>query len=168
MSVTNNTNREPAWINDQKLKIELISFAYKSKTIPHANMLFDVRFIDNPFWIDELRPLTGLDSRVQDFVLKQTATENFLLAFKGMIKMLLPAFAVTKAAKTGTASELEEIYTIAFGCTGGQHRSVVIVEEAARLVGQLFPQCSVNICHREINKGNPAGIQQKINEGSRS
>ncbi len=162
----NNTNSQPGCINDQKLKIELVSFAYKSKAMPKANLLIDVRFIDNPFWVDELRPLTGLDSRVQSFVLKQDATKNFLCAFKDMIKMLLPLYAATKAAKTGTASEMEEIYTIAFGCTGGQHRSVVIVEEVSGLLNQLFPQHTTKILHREINEH--VVHEHKLNKGSRA
>ena len=137
---------------DRKLKIEILSFAYKSSSIPKANLLFDVRFIDNPYWVEELKPLTGLDKNVQDFVLKQNAAKDFLAAFKGMIKVCIPAHADSIAQKTGTASELESVYTIAFGCTGGQHRSVSIVEEAALLISQLFPQYVISIWHREIDE----------------
>ncbi len=137
---------------DQKLKIEILSFSYKSNTIPKANMLFDVRFIDNPFWVEELRPLTGLDKNVQDFVLKQSVTMDFLAAFKEMIKICLPMYAASISKKNDTASELEDIYIIAFGCTGGQHRSVAIAEDVARIIGQLFPQCTIKIRHREIGE----------------
>ena len=137
---------------DSKPKIEILSFAYKSSSIPKANLLFDVRFIENPYWVEELRPLTGLDKNVQDFVLKQSAAKDFLAAFKEMVKVCISAHAVSIAQKIGTASELDNAYTIAFGCTGGQHRSVSIVEEATLLVGQLFPDYEISIWHREIDE----------------
>ena len=55
-------------MTEQKLKIDIVSFSYKSGSMPKANLLFDVRFIDNPYWVEKLRPLTGLDKNVQDFV----------------------------------------------------------------------------------------------------
>src|ERR1700722_15778117 len=104
--------------NSQKLKIEIISFAYKSNLPPKANLLFDVRFIDNPFWVEHLRPLTGLDQDVQDFVLNQNAAQSFIKAFADMIKIILPMQAASIAAKVGTPSEVETVFTVAFGCTG--------------------------------------------------
>ncbi len=137
-------------LNTHKLKIEIISFAYKSNMPPKANLLFDVRFIDNPFWQEHLRPLTGLEKSVQDFVLKQKAACDFICAFGDMIKLILPLQAASIAAKKGTPSEIESVFTIAFGCTGGQHRSVAIAEEAASLINKLFPQYAIKILHREI------------------
>jgi Predicted P-loop-containing kinase len=136
---------------DKSLKIEIHSFSYKSSAIPKANLLFDVRFIDNPFWIEELRPLTGLHEKVQAFVLKQNSAQSFLGTLKEMIKVIIPLYADSVAAKAGTGSELENIYTIAFGCTGGQHRSVSMAEETAKLIQQLFPQYTIKIRHHELD-----------------
>ncbi len=137
---------------DLKPKIEILSFAYKANSIPRANLLFDVRFLDNPYWVEELKPLTGLDKNVQDFVLKQNPAKDFLAALKPMVQVSIPAYAASLAEKAGTASELDEVYTIAFGCTGGQHRSVAIVEETALLLNQLFPHYAISIWHREIDE----------------
>jgi RNase adapter protein RapZ len=138
-------------INSPQLKIEIISFAYKSNMPPKANLLFDVRFIDNPFWVEHLRPLTGLEKSVQDFVLEQRAAQDFICALKDMIKLIIPMQAASIAAKKGTPSEIESVFTIAFGCTGGQHRSVAVAEESARLINKLFPQYTIRIWHREVD-----------------
>ncbi len=140
----------PNSTNSPKLKIEIISFAYKSNQPPKANLLFDVRFIDNPYWVESLRPLTGLDKNVQDFVLTQQAAQSFINSFAEMIKIILPMQAASIAAKIGTPSEIETIFTIAFGCTGGQHRSAAIAEESARLINEIFPGYPIHIVHREI------------------
>lgn len=164
MPAINNTNNE-------KLKIEIISFAYKSNLPPKANLLFDVRFIDNPYWVESLRPLTGLDKNVQDFVLNQNATQDFIKAFGEMIRIILPLQAASIAAKIGTPSEVETIFTIAFGCTGGQHRSTAVAEEAARIISNLFPPYTIKIWHREIDDERhilPATGKQITNEESRA
>ncbi len=75
-----------------------------------------------------------------------------MAALKEMLKVSIPAHAANLAEKAGTASEVDEVYTIAFGCTGGQHRSVSMVEESALLVKQLFPQYAINIWHREMDE----------------
>src|SRR5579871_16368 len=119
---------------DKKLKIEILSFAYKSNAIPRANLLFDVRFIDNPYWIEELRSLNGLEQKVQDFVLTQNITQEFLSAFKDIAKICITAHGNDLLGKADKSAELNHEYIIAFGCTGGQHRSVAIVEQAAVLI----------------------------------
>jgi len=167
MPTKNNTNSQS---DGARLKIEIVSFAYKSKELPKANLLFDVRFIDNPFWIEHLRPFNGLDKNVQDFVLKQNVARHFLDAFGEMVKILIPMHAVSMSAKTGTASEMDSVFTIAFGCTGGWHRSVAIAEESARQMAKLFPQYLIKIRHTEIDEDEiaPTTGKQVINEESRS
>jgi RNase adapter protein RapZ len=155
---------------DRKLKIEILSFAYKSNSIPRANLVFDVRFIDNPYWVEELRSLTGLEQKVQDFVLKQNVAQDFLAAFKEIAKVCIIAHIDSLAEKSGKTLELDDVYTIAFGCTGGQHRSVAMVEEAASLINELFPQYAINIYHREINERRnflSPGDEQVVNTEAR-
>ncbi len=147
-------NIQPTGKTTLKLKIQVISFAYKSNSPPKANLLFDVRFIDNPFWIENLKPLSGLDKRVQDFVLEQEVSQKFLGAFTQMVKMIIPLQAASMAAKVGTPSEVDTVFTIAFGCTGGWHRSVAVSLEAAKLIKELFPEYDVEVVHREIQSEN--------------
>ncbi len=155
--------------NNRKLKIQVISFAYKSNSPPKANLLFDVRFIDNPFWVEDLRPLNGLDKKVQDFVLKQDVSQQFLSAFKQMVKMIIPLQAASIVAKIGTPSEVETVFTIAFGCTGGWHRSVAVSGEAARLINELFPEYEIEVVHKEIPSADtsPATTKQVAREETR-
>lgn len=136
--------------NNQTIKIEIVSFAYKSNVPPKANLLFDVRFIDNPYWVEELRLLNGLDQKVQDFVLQQEVSKKFLMALSDMLKIILPLQAASIASKIGTPSEVDCTFTIAFGCTGGWHRSVAIAGEAVNLISKLFPDYAVYLVHREI------------------
>lgn len=145
-----NKNTQSSGTKHLKLKIQIISFAYKSNSPPQANLLFDVRFIDNPFWIEDLKPLNGLDKKVQDFVLEQEVSQKFLKSFTQMVKIIIPLQAASIAAKIGTPSQVETVFTIAFGCTGGWHRSVAISGEAARLISELFPEYAIEVVHREI------------------
>jgi len=137
---------------DRDLKIQILSFAYKSNSIPRASLLFDVRFIDNPYWVEDLRPLTGMNKNVQDFVFNQTIAQDFLTVFKEIAKVCIKAHSDSLKGKAERGSDLEDTYTIAFGCTGGQHRSVAMVEEAAALINQLFPRYAIDIWHREIDE----------------
>src|SRR5262249_44007620 len=93
------------------LEVTVMSFGYKEGPPPLTNMVFDVRFLKNPFWIAELRPLSGLDQPVQDYVVKQALAREFLDSLLILLNSVLPRFA-----------ELELTdFSIAFGCTGGQH-----------------------------------------------
>ena len=81
----------------------------------------DMRFLPNPFWIDELRPLTGLDEAVRDYVRKQPRSEEFLDRYEGLVALLTDGF----------LHEDKHFLTIAIGCTGGRHRSVAMAEAFA-------------------------------------
>lgn len=107
---------------EKSATVDLFSFGYKYGTPIDADIIFDVRFINNPFYIEELRPLTGEDSRVANHVLNSPITEVFLEKFTSLIEKLIPAY----------AREGKACLTIGIGCTGGQHRSVAIVIELAK------------------------------------
>jgi len=123
------------------MAVRLESFGFRYGLPLNADLVFDVRFMPNPYYRDDLRPLTGLDPMVQNYVLEQPACQEFLLHFTAMIQFLLPQY----------RQEGKNYLTIAFGCTGGQHRSVTLVEAVRR----LLPQEGVEITtrHRDVDKG---------------
>ena len=102
--------------------------------------MFDVRFIPNPYYDEALRPLTGRDEPVRQFVLDQTATQDFLGRVEGLFESLIPAY----------RNEGKSYLTIAIGCTGGQHRSVAIAEALSlRLANRGV---AARVAHRDIEK----------------
>jgi UPF0042 nucleotide-binding protein len=122
----------------QRMWLHLISFAYKNGIPAEADLVMDVRFLPNPYFIEELRPLTGNEPRVREFVLGQSETQAFLPPFLGLLDFLLPQF--QKEGKTHL--------TLAIGCTGGQHRSVVIANALAEHLAQgNFP---LTLTHRDV------------------
>lgn len=127
--------------DERMLEVKIVSFGYKSGPPPHANMLFDVRFLDNPFWVEGLRSLTGLDKPVQEYVLSQPAAKHFLNALIAMATKVLPEMEYRNA----------KVVTIAFGCTGGQHRSASLAEYTAKKFRELFPRYMIKISHRELD-----------------
>ena len=123
--------------------IEILSFGFKYGAPIDADIVIDVRFLPNPYYIDELRPLTGKDQVVYDYVMKQPESQEFYRKFMDLIEFCLPGY-----KKEGKPS-----VTIAIGCTGGQHRSVALAE---RIGNQLKnDRYTVNISHRDDlkNKG---------------
>ena len=121
--------------------VELISFGFRYGVPLDANMVMDVRFLPNPHFIPELRPQTGLDDGVRQYVLEKPETGEFLKIFIKLLDFLIPAY----------RREGKSYLTIAIGCTGGRHRSVAIVEETARQLRDngLQVRCS----HRDHEKG---------------
>jgi len=102
-----------------RLTVTLLSFGYKFGVPPQSDLLFDVRFLSNPYFVDGLRPLTGRDPAVRDYVLATDATTPFLNKTVDLLTFLVPKY----------MAEGKSYLTIAIGCTGGRHRSVAIVEE---------------------------------------
>lgn len=98
------------------------SFGYKHGLPRDVDFVVDCRFLPNPYWVERLRPMTGLDEQVRRYVLEQAATGPFLDRLEDLLVLLLPAY----------VREGKAYLTLAFGCTGGRHRSVVIAEEMAR------------------------------------
>ena len=123
---------------DKKLNLSVMSFGFKYGAPADANYMADMRFIPNPHWIPELRPLTGLDAPVRDYVLQNTGTEEFISSYLAALRPVLE----------GYRREGKYYATLAIGCTGGKHRSVAVTEEIARRLGEL-PDVNVNVQHRD-------------------
>jgi UPF0042 nucleotide-binding protein len=104
------------------LTVSLVSFGYKFGLPTDADLVFDCRFLPNPFFVDELRPKTGLEPAVADYVLKRDDTQEFLRRVEELLAFTLPRY----------QREGKSYLTIAIGCTGGRHRSVVLVEALRR------------------------------------
>ena len=124
------------------LELVITSFGYKKSAPPSANIVFDVRFLQNPYWVEELRPLSGKDQPVQDYVLKQELAQDFLAFLTSMLKKILPRMNDRQIGQ----------YTIALGCTGGQHRSATLVEALGKDLRVVFPQYKVIVAHRELDQ----------------
>ncbi|HVF74945.1 MAG TPA: RNase adapter RapZ [Acidimicrobiales bacterium] len=122
------------------MQTSVVSFGYKHGLPLDVDLVFDCRFLPNPHWVDELRPLTGLDEPVRDYVLGQPETDDFLERLDHLLELLLPAY-----RKEGKA-----YLSIAVGCTGGRHRSVVLAEELAKRVEAHGFKPSVS--HRDVNR----------------
>ncbi|HVA71104.1 MAG TPA: RNase adapter RapZ [Acidimicrobiales bacterium] len=119
----------------ESLRVSLVSFGYTYGIPRDVDLVFDCRFLPNPYWIDELRPLTGLDEEVSRYVLDQEPAEHFLHDVAALLAWQIPAF----------AQEGKSYLTIAIGCTGGRHRSVAVAEEIRRRLG-IEPA----VFHRDI------------------
>ena len=122
------------------LHISIISFGYKYGIPENMDIVMDVRFLPNPFYIDELRDLDGRDSKVIDFVLRRKETEEFMNIFKNLLDFLMPNY----------MNEGKSYLGIGIGCTGGKHRSVVISNEIYEHLRQKG--YSVKIFHRDIER----------------
>ena len=120
--------------------INCMSFGFKYGDPTYADLVFDVRCLPNPFYVDKLKHLTGLDPRVSGFVMDSPDSQELLKKIKDLIEFLLPLY-----MKEGKSQ-----LTVAFGCTGGKHRSVTFAEELYRYLSEKENRVSVN--HRDINK----------------
>ena len=120
------------------MQLTVESFGYKHGIPLDVDLVFDVRFLPNPHWDENLRPLSGLDLAVSDFVLQQPLTVEFVEKIDALFGMLIPAY----------RAEGKSYLTVAIGCTGGRHRSVAIAEEIGRRFIQLghLPR----VIHRDI------------------
>ena len=123
--------------DDQSIRVEIMSFGFKRGIPRESDLVFDVRFLPNPFYIREIRAYTGLEAPVRDYVLEKPETKAFLTHLYGMIDCLLPLY----------QKEGKRRLMIAIGCTGGAHRSVAISEalgEHLRATGS-----AVSVKHRD-------------------
>ena len=118
----------------------ILSFGFKYGIPVDADFVFDVRFLANPFWDEDLKKLTGLDKKVQDFVLKQDGAENFSKTINELINVTTP----------GYVREGKKYVTVAIGCTGGKHRSVTIAEKVAQELKSNGAK--VRVVHRDLGK----------------
>jgi UPF0042 nucleotide-binding protein len=122
---------------DTTMVTNLVSFGFKHGTPRDADLVFDVRFLPNPHWVPDLRPYTGLDEPVRDYVLGQPEDAAFLDHLLPLLDLMVPAF----------QREGKRYLTIAIGCTGGRHRSVALAEEVARHLRRNGGTVQVN--HRD-------------------
>lgn len=120
--------------------ISLISFGHKHGIPPNSDMVFDVRFLPNPNFIDQLKTKTGNEKVVADYVKKHKETEEILSRIHDMLEYLLPKF----------EQEGKKYLTVSIGCTGGRHRSVVVVNELKQRLEQKYNK--INLVHRDLNK----------------
>lgn len=119
--------------------VNVMSFGFKHGIPIDADLVFDVRFLPNPHYIDHLRPKTGMDEEVSSYVLKWNDTQNFLTKVKDLLTFMLPHY------KREGKSQL----VIAIGCTGGQHRSVALAEH----IGEYYEEdYQIQITHRDAKK----------------
>jgi RNase adapter protein RapZ len=125
---------------EQGLQVSLISFGYKYGAPRDADLVLDCRFLPNPHWIDELRPLPGTDERVKTYVKGQQTYREFMRRLRSLLGFMVPGF----------VAEGKSYLTIAIGCTGGRHRSVVVSEDLA----QFFRDKGLNpsVDHRDVDR----------------
>jgi UPF0042 nucleotide-binding protein len=128
-------------VRADQLAIQFISFGYKFGVPLESDLLFDVRFMQNPYYLAELRPLSGLTDDVRAFVLGQPVAQRYLAFMKEFLEFAIPAY----------IAEGKTRLTIAVGCTGGYHRSIVVAEELAAWLRErdLGP---VAVFHRELDR----------------
>lgn len=124
----------------RQLSVTVSSFSYKRGVPQGADTVFDCRFLDNPHWEPELRPLTGLDAEVVRHVTRDARWGGFEARVLDLMRFLLPAY----------RDEGKSHFSVAFGCTGGRHRSVAAAERAARALAQ--DGWHVSIRHRELER----------------
>jgi RNase adapter protein RapZ len=123
------------------LQTSLISFGYKHGIPLDVDLVFDCRFLPNPHWVESLRPKPGTDPEVREYVLGQPDAGPFLDQLRSFFALVLPAY----------RREGKSYLSIAIGCTGGRHRSVVIADELARILSTLgFP---ARVHHRDLDRG---------------
>ena len=125
---------------EEGLNTTVISFGYKYGLPLDSDIVLDVRFLPNPYWVDGLRDLTGLDKPVRDYVLDQDGSVEFLARARDLFAVLLP----------GYEHEGRHFLTVAIGCTGGRHRSVVLAEEIAAFVREKG--FNAKALHRDANR----------------
>jgi UPF0042 nucleotide-binding protein len=122
------------------MRTSVVSFGYKYGLPLDVDVVFDCRFLPNPFWIEELRPFSGLDGPVRDYVLSQPETKDFLDKVDGLLTGILPSF----------VREGKSYLTIALGCTGGRHRSVALAEALGERIGAHGH--AVSVFHRDVDR----------------
>jgi RNase adapter protein RapZ len=124
-----------------KLQLTVMSFGYKYGIPADADNVADARFIPNPFWNEELRPFTGLDTQVSEYVLAQTGAKEFIDSYAKALQPVLD----------GYLRENKHYATIAIGCTGGKHRSVAVSTKLAELLSKNN-EYTVTVRHRDLGK----------------
>ncbi|WP_017186508.1 RNase adapter RapZ [Alkalibacillus haloalkaliphilus] len=120
--------------------VQLVSFGYKHGIPIDADLIFDVRFLPNPHYVESMRELTGLNQEVSSYVMKWKETRNFLRKLTDLLEFMLPQY----------QREGKSQLVIGIGCTGGQHRSVALAQKISEIVQKDFTS---HVYHRDIGKG---------------
>ncbi len=131
----------PRQTSRDELQIDIVTFGFKYGIPLEADLVFDVRFLTNPYWEPDLKPLSGLEDKVREFVLAQPAANRFLDLVIELLELTAPAYRL----------EGKEQLRVALGCTGGYHRSIALAEELGRRLAKL-PDASVTVFHRELER----------------
>jgi UPF0042 nucleotide-binding protein len=126
---------------ETRTRVTMLSFGYKYGLPMDADLVIDMRFLPNPYWIPELREFTGRDESVRDYVLSQEGAEEFLDRYHELLRLI----------NGGYRREGKRYLTVAVGCTGGKHRSVAVAEELARRLGGE-DGVEVSVVHRDLGR----------------
>ena len=132
--------------NEPMLRANVVSFGYKYGLPVDADLVVDCRFLPNPHWVPELRPLSGRDPAVRDYVLSQPGAQEFLDGYSQLLALFVD----------GYGREGKRYLTLAVGCTGGKHRSVAIAEQLASRLRAMHPEAGdsieVQVTHRDLGR----------------
>lgn len=131
----------------QSLFVTVMSFGYKYGIPQDADLVFDVRFLPNPYYVQELRPMTGNDKPIQDYVMRSDISKAFILKLNDLIDFLIPSY----------IEEGKTQLVIAIGCTGGKHRSVTVANEIYQNLLGCEEGIGLRIEHRDIDKDRKRG-----------
>jgi len=135
------TARFGAAADADQLNLTLVSFGYRNGIPPASDLVFDVRFLPNPYFVEGLKPHPGNDPRVSGWVLERTQTQEFLERLESLLAFLLPQY----------KAEGKSYLTVSIGCTGGRHRSVALADELARRLTEHH-RARVKVTHRDVSK----------------
>lgn len=125
-----------------RMLFSITSFGYKYGLPIDVDLVLDARFLPNPYYVAELKPLSGKDAEIKDFVLNRAETESFLAKYCDLLAELLPQY----------LAQGKHHLSLAVGCTGGRHRSVAIAEEIARRMQVLNVGANLRVAHRDIDR----------------
>jgi UPF0042 nucleotide-binding protein len=155
----------------ERMTVRVVSFGFKYGAPADADLVFDVRFLKNPYFVPELKRVPGTDPRVRDYVMGLPETGELLEKTLGLLEYVVPKY----------EREGKSYLTIAFGCTGGMHRSVVLAEHVAAALDSVLherasrpsgadieptPKIEIAVVHRDIERGNPSPRTRTLGEGS--
>ena len=123
------------------LNVTLLSFGFRNGIPPASDLVFDVRFLPNPYFVEGLKPHPGTDPRVSQWVLERTQTQEFLTRLESLLAFLIPQY----------RAEGKSYLTVSIGCTGGRHRSVALAEELSKRLTEHH-RAHVKVTHRDVLK----------------
>jgi UPF0042 nucleotide-binding protein len=124
-----------------QLNVTLLSFGFRNGIPPASDLVFDVRFLPNPYFVEALKAHPGTDPRVSQWVLERAQTQEFLARLEGLLTFLIPQY----------RAEGKSYLTVSIGCTGGRHRSVVMAEELGKRLIE-HQRANVKVTHRDVLK----------------